>query len=255
MFARLLSAAIIGNDAALIEVQCDVSTGLPAFQIVGLPEKEVTESKERIRSAIKNSGYEFPARRITANLAPADLRKEGVGFDLPSALGILVASGQMPPPTDSYVVLGELSLSGNIRPVKGVLPIALRAEEAHLSGVVVPSDNASEAALVDKIDVFPVNSLAQAAAFLSGSERIEPFTVDRDELLTRKLSAPLADLADVKGQEQAKRALEIAAAGGHNLLMIGPPGAGKSLLARCLPAILPPLSLPEAVGRQRACGA
>ena len=249
MFSRLLSAVVTGIDAALVEVQCDVTNGLPAFQIVGLPEKEVTESRERIRSAIKNSGFSFPARRITANLAPADLRKEGVGFDLPIALGILIAAGEISPPSARYLIVGELSLDGAVRRVRGALPIALAAAGHDLDGLLVPVENATEAALVEGIPVYPVRTLREAAAFLAGNGTGRPFTIDRKLLFERQFSSVTAtvDLREVKGQEQAKRALEIAAAGGHNLLMIGPPGAGKSLLARALPGILPPLSFEEAL--------
>ncbi len=247
MFSRLLSAVVSGIDASLVEVQCDVASGLPAFQIVGLPEKEVTESRERIRSAVKNSGFSFPARRITANLAPADLRKEGVGFDLPIALGILIAAGEISPSPARYLIVGELSLDGEVRRVRGVLPIALSAAKQELDGLLVPVENAPEAALVEGIPIYPVRTLREAAAFLEGNKTIEPFAIDREELIERTPSSAAVDLREVKGQEQAKRALEIAAAGGHNLLMIGPPGAGKSLLARALPGILPPLSFEEAL--------
>ncbi len=247
MFARLLSAVITGIDAAPVEVQCDVAGGLPAFQIVGLPEKEVTESRERIRSAIKNSGYSFPARRITANLAPADLRKEGVGFDLPIAIAILIAAGDLPAPRARYLLVGELALNGEVHRMRGVLPIALAAAGMKVDGMIVPAENAVEAALVDHVPVYPVRTLAEAAAFLSGTREIAQFTVDEAELMAHDGATAAVDLGEVKGQEQAKRALEIAAAGGHNLIMIGPPGAGKSLLARCLPGILPPPSFPEAI--------
>lgn len=246
MFARLLSAVVVGIDAALVEVQCDVTGGLPAFQVVGLPEKEVTESRERIRSAIKNSGYSFPAKRITANLAPADLRKEGVGFDLPIALGILVASEQILP-ASNYLVVGELSLDGEVRSVRGVLPIALAASAMKLDRMIVPKANATEAALAQGIAVYPVKTLAEAAALLAGTLTVPRFEIDRDALMPQTKDSPAPDINVVKGQQQAKRALEVAAAGGHNVLMTGPPGAGKSLLARCLPGILPPLSFAEAL--------
>jgi magnesium chelatase family protein len=247
MYARLISSVVVGIDARLVEIQSDVTGGLPAFQVVGLPEKEVSESRERVRSAIKNSGFSFPAKRITANLAPADLRKEGVGFDLPIALAILVASEQIKSTERRYVIVGELSLNGEVRHVPGILPIAMLRAIGDYDGLIVPEQNATEAALVDSVPVYPVSSLAQAAAFIAGLVPIEPFTVDRQALLEHAYTPPDIDLFDVKGQEMAKRALEIAAAGGHNLMMSGPPGAGKSMLAHCLPGILPPLSFEEAL--------
>jgi magnesium chelatase family protein len=251
MFARLTSGAILGIEARLIEVQCDIGGGLPAFQIVGLPDKEVYESRERIRSAIKNSGFAFPVGRITANLAPADLRKEGVGFDLPVALSILTGSEQLPPLARRFLIVGELALNGEVRAIRGVLPLALEAATHELDGVVVPRGNAAEAALVDEIAVYPVGTLADAVRFLRGEEEIPPFRVDVRRLLDIGREEVKHDLAVVRGQSQAKRALEIAAAGGHNLLMVGPPGAGKSLLARCLPELLPPLSFEEALQATR----
>lgn len=245
MYARLLSCAIAGIEARLIEIQCDVAGGLPAFQIVGLPEKEVSESRERVRSAIKNSGYSFPSKRITANLAPADLRKEGVGFDLPTALAILLASEQISQMPGRYLVVGELSLNGTVRSIPGMVAIAMLAADRNLAGVIVPRKNAIEAALVDSVPVYPVASLAEAAAFVSGISPIPPFRVDRNLLLEKAQSQPSEDIADIKGQNMAKRALEIAASGGHNLLLSGPPGSGKSMLARCLPGILPCLSFEE----------
>jgi len=247
MFARVRSGAVLGIEARLIDVQCDLSDGLPTFQVVGLPEKEVSESRERIRSAIKNSGFSFPPGRITANLAPADLRKEGVGFDLPIAVAILIASGQVPAPGEGLLFLGELALNGDVRGVPGVLPVALEAENRGLSGMVVSPENAGEAALVDRIAVYPVRRLVDLVRFLRGEEEIRPFTADPHRLLEEEPATIRNDLTEIRGQAQAKRALEVAAAGGHNLLMIGPPGAGKSLLARCLPELLPPLTFEEAL--------
>jgi magnesium chelatase family protein len=247
VFARLTSGAVVGIDARLIEVQCDIAGGLPTFQIVGLPEKEVSESRERIRSAIKNSGFSFPAGRITANLAPADVRKAGVGYDLPIALAILIASEQLPGVSEQRPIIGELALNGDVRGVSGVLPLALEAVERELSGVIVPVENAAEAALIDGVKAYPIKTLSDAAAFLGGEIEIEAQPCDAAHLLAGTREAVRHDLADIRGQAQAKRALEIAAAGGHNLLLIGPPGAGKSLLARSLPELLPPLSFEEAL--------
>ncbi len=246
MFARLLSGVVVGIDATLVEVQCDVGGGLPQFHVVGLPEKEVSESRERIRSAIKNSGLSFPAGRITANLAPADLRKEGVGFDVPIAVAILIASGQVAPPTGVDLLVGELALDGEIRGVRGVLPIAIAASE-WADRLIVPEDNASEAAVATELPVVSVKTLHDVRRLLNGEAVAEPVRVDRERLLAAPPPPVACDLSQVRGQRQAKRALEVAASGGHNLLMVGPPGAGKSLLARCLPDLLPPLSLEEAL--------
>lgn len=247
MYSRLVSSVVVGIDARSVEIQCDVTGGLPAFQVVGLPEKEVSESRERVRSAIKNSGFTFPAKRITANLAPADLRKEGVGFDLPIALAILLASEQIVSTGRKYVIVGELSLNGEVRHVPGVLPIAMHAARGGYDGLIVPKEDAIEAALVDGVPVYPVSDLAEAAAFIAGLLDIDRFVVDREALLEHAYIPAQVDLSDVKGQEMAKRALEISAAGGHNLVMSGPPGAGKSMLAHALPGILPSLSFAEAL--------
>lgn len=247
MFAKALSGAVVGIEASLIEVQCDITPGLPAFTIVGLPEKEVQESRERIRSAIKNSGFEFPSRRITANLAPADLRKEGVGLDLPLALSILKATGQLSGDRlERHLLLGELSLDGELRPVKGVLPIALSARASGIEGLLVPEGNAQEAAVVNKLNVHPLRTLTEAIRFVNGELQIEPFVWDHRRYFDQDRCYSV-DLNEIRGQEQAKRALEVAAAGGHNLLLLGPPGSGKSMLAKRLPTILPPLTFEEAI--------
>ncbi len=246
MIARVLSSAVIGIDAYVVEVEVDISQGLPSFSTVGLPEGAVRESKERVKASINNSGYNFPADRITVNLAPADIKKEGSAFDLPMAAGILTAMGLIPKSFCSkYLIMGELALDGLIRPIKGALPIAVTARRMDLDGIILPSENAVEAAVVEGLNIFPVNSLSQLVEILSGRLNMIPFKTDLKGLFQERDDS--IDFSDVRGQENVKRAMEIAAAGGHNIIMIGPPGAGKTMLARRLHTILPDLNFEEAL--------
>jgi len=253
MLAKLKTFSLLGIDAVPVEVEVDVSpSGLPKTVLVGLPEAAVKESTHRVERAIVNSGFQRPQNRVVINLAPADLPKEAASFDLPIALGILVGSGQMESELlGQYAVVGELALDGNTRPTKGALSMAIAAaEQDGLRGVIVPSESAAEAAVVEKIEAIPVASLAQAVGFLTGQLEIEPTPSRLDELF-RQLSTYEDDFADVRGQEMAKRALVVAAAGGHNLLMLGPPGSGKTMLAKRLPTILPDLEPEESIETTR----
>jgi magnesium chelatase family protein len=252
MLARLHSVTLVGIDAVLCEVEVNVaSKGFAAAQIVGLPDAAVKESLERIRTAIVNCGYDPPNKRTLVNLAPADIRKEGPAFDLPIALGMIFAhDGAVPDLVKEYVIAGELALDGRVRPIKGALSTAMLARKERIRGVIVPRENAREAAVVDDLEVIGVGALADAVGFLTEQLPIEPTTIDVDDVF-EKASHYDVDFSDVRGQEFAKRALTIAAAGGHNILLIGPPGSGKTLMAKCLPSILPPLSLDESLETTR----
>ncbi|AKG20592.1 YifB family Mg chelatase-like AAA ATPase [Calothrix sp. 336/3] len=247
MLARVWSASIVGVDAVKVGVEVDISGGLPGIVILGLPDAAIQESKERVKATLKNAGFAFPMRKIVINLTPADLRKEGPCFDLPISVGILAASEQVKADLlGDYLFLGEVSLDGSLRAVAGVLPIAAAAEKMGITGLVVPADNAQEAAVVKGLDVYAFENISQVAEFLNQPGRYKPIQLDGTASLMAS-SWNGVDLMDVKGQAHARRALEIAAAGGHNLIFVGPPGSGKTMLARRLPGILPPLAFAEAL--------
>lgn len=247
MLTKVFGSAVFGVDATTITIEVNIDKGI-GYHLVGLPDNAIKESSYRIAAALKNNGFELPGKKITINMAPADLRKEGSAYDLPLAIGILSASGQIKSDeTEKYIIMGELSLDGSLQPIKGALPIAIKAKEEGFKGFILPVQNAKEAAIVSDLEVYGIANVLDVINFFNGKQLLEPSIVNTREEFYKTLDFPDFDFAEVRGQESIKRCMEIAAAGGHNLILIGPPGAGKTMLAKRLPSILPPMTLKEAL--------